>query len=139
MSFARHACAILVQLMDSALRQKCVHLRLQERLRPDSRRVHARQLELQEQLVPYTPRDPRNGQGRDLLAYYMVLNAKKTQILTGQFLHISGQIMRGHYRDNGDIDVGCRVRQIVDYMSRRLDMQATVEVTETVAAANMGG
>ena len=51
--------------------------------------------------------------------YYMVLNEKEVQILIGQFLHISRQTMRRHYRDNGDIDIGCRVRQIVDYMFTR--------------------
>ena len=42
--------------------------------------------------------------------------------------------MRRHFRDNGDIDVGCRVRQIEDYMfARRLDMSATVDSRKEVA------
>ena len=68
-----------------------------------------------------------------------MLNAEEVQILIGQFLHISGQVMRRHYRDNEGIDIRCRVRQIVNYVfTRRLDMPATVEVTDTVTAANMG-
>ena len=70
--------------------------------------------------------------------YYMVLSAEEVQILIEQFLHIPGQVMRRHYRDNEGIDVRCRARQIVDYMfTRRLDRSATVEVTETVVTANV--
>ena len=70
--------------------------------------------------------------------HYIVLKAEEVQILIEQFLHIPGQVMRRHYRDNEGIDVRCRARQIVDYMfTRRLDRSATVEATETVVTANV--
>ena len=107
-----------------------LHLRLQERIGPDSHRVHAWQ---QERQVQATQNDPRTDSveiyhhgslvnstsdiwqatvpchGTDT-TYYVVLNAVEVQIPIGYVLHISTQIMCRHGKDNEGIDIGCSVR-----------------------------